>query len=172
MGFNSFEFAKEVYTNLMSNLGTESMSALSLQLWTDSTAAINTSYTTGDQGGWVDTTISGLKSNKDIATFIKKYLTDQANVPDFSMLDISNLLQKLSAYPNSDPTITSIQMGQIQSFGQVVSATQSRETSIGDSQSKAEGAFAQQSMSAQQPIADMGTAVTGIIAAVTPQSFL
>lgn len=178
MSFNSFDFTDDVCTTLMGNLGTLSSQNGTLNLWTTATANLNTAYLTGSnsktaQDIWADITAVKTK-DMSVADFLSKWMGNQGNfVSDFCQGMISQLLDALSANWNS--TTGPTQMSEIQTFGNLVSAQQQKETSTGDTQSKAEASLLQQSTSAQQPISDLGTAAIGILGSISSllmQSFL
>jgi hypothetical protein len=140
-----------------------------LNIWTNGTAALTKAWQTGSsQAGTIE--------SKTTFGLIQQYCSDNFG-PDgvykFSMQDISLLLTQLSQH--WDATGGPVLMSTIQQFGNLVSATQQIETSTGDTETKAEASYLQQSTSAQQTISDMGTSAIGILGSISSllmQSFL
>ncbi|PIS02075.1 MAG: hypothetical protein COT85_08030 [Chlamydiae bacterium CG10_big_fil_rev_8_21_14_0_10_42_34] len=173
MSFNSFEFAGEVCTSLLGNVKTLTVGNQSLSIWTDSTSALTTNWQQGNKDSFVAKAIKEVQDGKmSLQDFIDKYM-NQDYLNQFSVADTQKLLDVLTKnWP--DKTGTAL-MGEIQTFGQLVSAQQQLETSTGDTESKAMGSYLQQLTSAQQPIADMGNSAIGILStagSILMQSFL
>jgi hypothetical protein len=183
MGFNSFDFANSVINNILGNLKTLEVGTQSLNIWTDSTADLTSAWQTGDSK--VDPLIDAINKMPDstddekaaklaaLKNFIDTY-ENLGNLGQFSVKDTATLLTILTAVWPGDGSGTGL-MSAIQTYGQLVSAQKDLETSTGETESKAEGAFIQQLTSAQQPVADMGTAGLGIVktlAGVLAQNFV
>lgn len=174
MGFNSFEFTNEVCENLYGNLNTLATSNEALELWTRSTSDLNTAWTTGDPNSAMAQEINNLSNKDQLSAFLAKYFSDSSQVDKFCSADISALLNKLAG-PCWDDTKGSTWMSEIQTFGGVIDSRKGITTSTGDTETKAEGSFIQQSTSAQQPVSDLANAAVGIlstIAGILQQSFL
>lgn len=171
MGFNSFQFADEVSSSLIGNLDTLARGNLTLQNWTNDTADLNKAWQTGPSPQ--TNAINAIQNSDELAAFLNGNLND-AN--QFCTQDMTTLLSKISAYGDfgsggSGPT----QMSMVQTFGNLISATQQIQTSTGDTTVKAEAGFLQQSTSAQQTESDMGNSGIGILSAAASmlmQSFL
>jgi hypothetical protein len=170
MGFNSFEFANSVCTSLLGNLSTLAAGNSTLNIWTQSTGDLNAAWQTGPSP--MTSAINKI-SDKDSLQNIINELNDPNQ---FCTSDISLLLQKLATYGDFSSGGTGpTQMSEIQTFGNLVSATQQIQTSTGDTESKSQASFIQQTTSSQQPIADMGNSAIGILGSVSSmlmQSFL
>ncbi len=168
MPFNSFTFADQVSKNLMGNLDTLAASNSGLNIWTDTTANLNTYWQTG---GDVDTkneiqaiadSTSPDAAQKLMAAFITNNMTAE-NVNKFSVADISLLLSALAGACAGGGDAGASQMASIQSYGNLVSAQQQLQTSTGDTESKSQASFIQQSTSAQQSVSDLGSSVVAIL---------
>lgn len=174
MGFNSFEFAAEVRTNLIGNLSTLGVGNASLNVWTTNNAALMKAWQVGDKNSEISEKIKNDVNNpEELADFLNKYLNND-NLYKFSLADVAALLTKVAG-PCWDKDKGSFQMSEIQQFGNLISAQQQIETSTGDTETKAQASYLQQSTSAQQTVSDMGSSAVGIlgsIAGLLNQSFL
>lgn len=183
MAYNSFAFANDVYDSLIGNLKTLTVGNQSLNLWTDATAALTKGWSTHNPNDLSDgdpktppkgvsDQIAGINSTDDVQTFIDNYLNAD-HLDEFTSKDISALLGQLAKH--YDSTSGSVQMSEITQFGNLVSAQSTIETSTGNTESKSEASFVQQSTSAPQSISDIGNSAIGILGTVSSvlmQSFL
>ncbi len=181
MGFNSFEFADQVCFSLIGNLDTEARGNDTLNHWTDNTADLNTAWQLGPSP--LTAIIDALPNdptNPDpdaMSTFLTDYMSSvSANVNNFCAADITTLLGRLTSnWSTKSGSASSTQMSEIQQFGNLVSATQQIQTSSGDTETKSEASYLQQTTSSGQTQADMGNSAIGIlstVASLTMQSFL
>lgn len=176
MGFNSFEFADQVCFSLISDLNTEARGNDTLNHWTNNTADLNTAWQTGPSD--MHPTIAWILANwkgdpKDFNSWVTGNLN---NVDQFSATDMTDLLRGLTQnWDTGSGSESSTVMSNIQQFGNLISATQQIETSTGDTETKSEASYLQQTTSSGQTRADMGNSAIGIlstVASLTMQSFL
>ena len=177
MGFNSFEFADQVCFSLISDLNTEARGTDTLNHWTNNTAALNTAWQTGPsamvKNGQMAKVMGYSGDSTDFNAWIQANLN---NAGDFSATDMTNLLKGLTAnWDDGSGSESSTIMSNIQQFGNLISATQQIETSTGDTETKSQASYLQQTTSSGQTRADMSNLAIGILstdASLTMQSFL
>lgn len=165
MGFNSFDFANDVCTSLMGNLATLNSSNQTLNLWTDVTQDLNEAYTVGngsDEEQDITAAIHAINNPGSGLNGMQAFLNDYGPL-SLNADQIALLLTQLSQPGVWDKDVGPTQMSTIQTWSNVLSATQQRDTSTGDTQSKSQASFIQQSTSAQQSVADLGNSVIGIL---------
>ena|SRR5579872_241065 len=175
MGFNSFEFADQVCTSLIGNLDTLATGNTTLDIWTNCTADLNKAWQTGPSNQ--SSIIAGITSAGAYTNYMNGTTGNNfKDVNQYCASDMTLLLQACAAYGDfSSGGTGSTQMSQIQQFGNLVSATQQIQTSNGDTETKSEASYLQQTTSSQQTQADMGNSAIGIlstISSLTMQSFL
>lgn len=171
MAFNSFDFADKVCTALMGNLDTLGTGNDALNIWTNTTASLNTTWQTGPIGGNTDidnqiAAIAGASNPQDAQKLMAAFITNEMtaeNVNKFNVGNISALLSALAGACQGGGDAGASQMASIQSYGNLVTAQQQLQTSTGDTESKSQASFIQQATSAQQPIADLGSSVVALL---------
>lgn len=175
MGFNSFSFANDVCSSLMQDLNDQAMGTDALNIWTNCTADLTKVWQTGPSRmtSAIQTLISKSGDPKDFNAWV----TANLNIADdFCSADMTALLKGLSNnWDTGSGSSSSTVMSNIQQFGNLVSAKQQIETSIGNTETKSQASFLQQMTSAGQTKADMGNSAVGIlssIASLLMQSFL
>ncbi len=177
MGFNSFSFANEVCSSLMQDLNGQAMGTDALNIWTNCTADLTKVWQTGPSkmvtNGQMAVAMGYSKDANDFNAWIKNNLNE---ADEFSSADITQLLKGLSNnWDTGSGSSSSTVMSNIQQFGNLVSAKQQIETSIGSTETKSQASFLQQMTSSGQTKADMGNSAIGIlssIASLLMQSFL
>jgi hypothetical protein len=182
MGFNSFEFADQVCFSLIGNLDTEARGNETLNIWTNTTATLNQNWQMGpsSQTDIINNILVGPATDPaDYESYMAGTYPGSNNFEDpnqYCAKDITLLLQCVAKFGDfSSGGAGSTQMSEVQQFGNLVSATQQIQTSNGDTETKAEASYLQQTTSSGQTQADMGNSAIGIlstIASLTMQSFL
>ncbi len=180
MGFNSFEFADEVCFSLIGNLDTEARGNDTLNVWTNATAALNKNWQLGPSPQTnIIHDIFIESSADDYNSYMAGTYPGSNNFEDpnqYCASDITLLLQCVAKFGDfSSGGAGSTQMAEVQQFGNLVSATQQIQTSNGDTETKAEASYLQQTTSSGQTQADMGNSAIGILsqaASLMSQSFL
>jgi hypothetical protein len=177
MGFNSFEFAAEVCFSLIGNLDTEARGNDTLNIWTDCTGDLTKLWQTGPSymvtSGQMNIVLGYNNNPTAFNAWISNNLSDANN---FSAQDITNLLKGLTQnWDSGSGSSSSTMMSEIQQFGNLISATQQIQTSTGDTETKSQASYIQQTTSSGQTQADMGNSAIGIlstIASLVMSSFL
>ncbi len=182
MGYNSFEFADEVSTSLLGNENTLAVANLNLNIWTTTNAELSKAWQLGDPNNPVNQAIAALNSDPknpqpaQITAFLSYWMSSNNFLSEFSSSSITQLLNKLSInWDTGTGSASPTQQSEIQQFGNLVSATGQIETSDGSGETKTQGSFISQAVSAQQSISDAGNSAIGILQTVsglTQTSFL
>lgn len=174
------EIADDVCYVLMSNLDTIDAHSNTLQgLWTTSTQDLTEEWQNGgiNQDGTLDTNnpvaayLEAFEQNPNgpnhTDTYLQGILQACSNVADWSTSLVTRLINDFMTVYNSDPSKSSDSsfLSAFQQQSTLINSKYNIETAIGDSQTKSWGSIVQQDASAQQPQADFGNSVTGILAA-------
>ncbi len=184
MGYNSFEFAAEVSSSLLGNENTLAVANDNLNIWTDTNAELTKAWQIGDPNNYVNQQIAGIsaKDNGPPPTqgttgwFIANIMDNPAFLNQFSSESIIALSAKLTQFWDSGTgSASATENSEIGQYGNLISATSQRETADGAGETKTQGSFISQAVSAQQPISDAGNSAIGVfqtVAGLTQTSFL
>jgi hypothetical protein len=146
---------------LMGNIDTLQAHNNTLSVFTTTNDALTKAWTTGPGDQDIVTALNNVNSESDMANFIQDYLmsSDQAK---FSLALVTAVMTKLSSSGVWTTDNGPSQMNVINQFNGLVTSSGTEEEQTGQNEGKTESSVLQQDAGAQQPLSDIGNAVSGI----------